>query len=71
MLTDEATMMDWLRLIRAEYLEVPDLHLTKAQIQRLWGLDAETCNLVLDALIESHFLRRTRSNRYARADDAA
>ncbi len=71
MLTDEATMTDWLRLIRAEYLEVPDLHLTKAQIQRLWGLDQETCDLVLDALVGSRFLRRTRSNRYARADDAA
>ena len=71
MLTNNATMVDWLRLIRAEYLEVPGLYLTKPQIQRLWGLDRETCDVLLDALVESQFLKRTRNNRYLRADGGA
>jgi DNA-binding IclR family transcriptional regulator len=66
MLTTHATLVDWLRLIRAEYLEVPGLHLTKAQIQRMWGIDRQTCDALLAALIESRFLRRTESDRYAR-----
>ena len=68
MLLHDATLKDWLRIIRAEYLEVPGLHLTKAQIRRLWGLDVETCDRLLDALLESRFLRRTKTDRYARRD---
>ena len=37
----EDTMTDWLQLIRAEYHEIPGLHLTKPQVQRLWNLDAD------------------------------
>jgi len=63
------TTEDWARLVRAEYLEVPGLDLTREQVRRLWGLDQETCDSLLSALIESRFLRRTRDNRYLRADD--
>ena len=35
--TPQASIHDWLRLIRAEYLEVPDLHLTRQQVETLWG----------------------------------
>lgn len=60
---------EWLRRVRAEYLEVPGLALTRDQARRLWGLDAETCDLLLAALVESRFLRRTaRHARYLRAD---
>ena len=62
----QASLDDWLRLIRAEYLEVPGLHLTKKQVERLWGLDALTCDAVLDALVETQFLRRTEAGRYTR-----
>ena len=62
------TIADWLRLIRAEYLESPGLRLTKAQVQRLWGLDEITCEAVLAALVDVRFLKRTRNNTYARAD---
>jgi hypothetical protein len=62
----QASLDDWLRLIRAEYLEVPGLHLTKKQVERLWGLDALTCDAVLDALVEAQFLRRTEAGRYTR-----
>ena len=46
----EDTMTDWLNLIRGEYHEIPGLHLTKPQVQRLWNLDAITCDAVLEAL---------------------
>jgi hypothetical protein len=64
----DAIAIDWTRLVRAEYLEVPGLDLTRDQAQRLWGLDRVACDQVLAALVESRFLRRTRDNRYLRAD---
>lgn len=67
MLTNtDTTMVDWLTLIRAEYLEIPGLTLTRTQVRRLWGLDDETCAVVLDALVESRFLKRTRNDHYLR-----
>lgn len=62
------TLADWLHLIRAEYLEIPGLHLTKSQVQRLWNLDAVTCEALLEALIDVRFLRRTPAGAYVRAD---
>jgi hypothetical protein len=59
---------DWLQLIRAEYLEIPGLSLTKSQVQRLWGLDPVTSETVLAALVDAKFLRRTRQDAYVRAD---
>ncbi len=59
-----ARLMD---LIRAEYREIPGLHLTKPQAQRLWGLDASTCDALLGALVDGRFLRRTRTGGYVRA----
>jgi hypothetical protein len=58
----------WLQLIRSEYCEMPGLHLTQPQVQRLWGLDQESCELVLDTLEAKNFLRRTRTNAYVRAE---
>ena len=66
--THDMTTMDWTRLVRAEYLEVPGLSLTSDQAQRLWGMKRDACEQLLSALVESHFLRRTRDNRYLRAD---
>jgi hypothetical protein len=63
----------WLRLVRAEYQEMPGLNLTKSQAQRLWNLDAETCEEVLTALETANFLMRTRGDGYvlARVDEPA
>ena len=58
---------DALRLIRSEYLEMPGLHLTKQQVQRLWKLDAQTCDVLLDELVSVRFLRKTRRNAYVLA----
>ena len=54
------------KIVRGEFQEVPGLQLTKPQAQRLWGLDALTCDMLLDALVASRFLRRTQTGRYAR-----
>jgi hypothetical protein len=54
----------WLRLIRAEYLEMPGLHLTKPQIQRLWRLDPHVCDTLLDRLVTTGFLRQTSRGAY-------
>ena len=63
-MNNNATDVDWAQLVRAEYLEVPGLDLTRAQAQRLWGLDRAACEQLLAALVESRFLKRTRDNRY-------
>lgn len=55
--------------ICGEYLEMPGLRLTCVQAGRLWGLEAETCLDLLEALVESRFLWRTRDGAYARLTD--
>jgi len=45
--------------VRAEYLEMPGLCLTKAQVQRRWSISAATSQTVLSRLVQSGFLRRT------------
>jgi hypothetical protein len=63
----EDTMTDLLHLIRAEYQEIPGLHLTKHQVQRLWNVDVTTCEAVLEALETARFLRRTHTGAYVKA----
>ena len=55
--------------IQGEYHEMPGLKLTEVQAQRLWGLDDPTCALVLTALVERRFLRRTPAGTYLRMSD--
>ena len=55
--------------IQGEYHEMPGLKLTDSQAQRLWGLDDRTCALVLSALVEQQFLRRTPAGIYLRMSD--
>jgi hypothetical protein len=62
------TTAEWIHLIRSEYLEIPGLHLTRSQVQRLWGLDPVVCDALLEALVEGRFLRRTHAGAYVRAD---
>jgi hypothetical protein len=57
-------MRRWAILIQGEYREMPALHLTKPQMRRLWGLDAPTCEEVLDTLCAAHVLRLANSGRY-------
>lgn len=55
-------------LIRAEYLEIPGLSLTKPQVERLWRLDPRTAEAVLTELVEIKFLKRSVRGTYIRAD---
>jgi hypothetical protein len=63
----QSTVADWLQLIRGEFSEVPGLHLTKKQVQRMWGLDGETCDELLDILVTTKFLRQTPDDGYVRS----
>ena len=65
----QPTTADWVHRIRAEYLEMPGLCLTTTEIQRMWGLDAVTCEALLEALVAVGFLRRTRAGSFVRADN--
>ena len=62
----QTSVTEWIPIVCGEFQELPGLHLTKPQIQRLWGLDALTCDALLDALVGSHFLRCTDNGTYAR-----
>jgi hypothetical protein len=68
MIAAQQTIADWLHLIRSEYLEIPGLNLTRQQVQRLWSLDAATCDALLDALLAGKFLKLTDHGAYVRAD---
>ena len=59
---------DWVRLIQSEYVEMPGLHLSKRQAQRLWNLDARSTDMIFDVLEASNFLRRMPNDMYIRAD---
>jgi len=56
--------LEWLQIIRGEYLEMPGLHLTPSQATRLWGLDEPACAFMLDVLVQENFLRVTTDGRY-------
>jgi hypothetical protein len=60
-------MSPTIRRIQREYEEMPGLMLTEAQARRLWALDRDTCRLVLAALLERRFLKRTATGMYVRA----
>jgi hypothetical protein len=68
MTAEQASASEMLRLIQAEYLEIPGLHLTKPQVQRLWGLDSYACDAMLDALVAVRFLRRNHRDAYVLVD---
>jgi hypothetical protein len=59
---------DWVRLIQSEYAEMPGMHLSKRQAQRLWNLDARSTDAIFNALEASHFLKRMPNDVYVRAD---
>ena len=48
-----------LQLLKSEYLEMPGLRLTVQQASRLLALDANKTEPLLEALVDTGFLRRT------------
>ena len=59
------------RNVRAEYLEDPGLSLTPRQMQRLWNLDAATCEAVLQSLLAAGFLERRSNDTFVHTDALA
>jgi hypothetical protein len=62
-LADDARLS---RKICREFVEMPGLHLTLEQAQRLWALDAPTCTSLLERLVDLKFLARDADGRYGR-----
>ena len=56
------------RRVREEFREMPGLRLTPAQATRLWGLEQEVCERVIDSLIAAAFLRWTAAGSVTRAE---
>jgi hypothetical protein len=56
-----------IRCVRDAYLDQPTLNLTVAQARRLFGLDRETTEAVLDTLVHDRFLTRTSEALFVRA----
>ena len=52
--------------IQVEYVEMPGLKLTVAQVTRLCSLPADVCQTALGALVVTGFLIETREGRYGR-----
>jgi hypothetical protein len=67
MTAEQSAIQDWLHLIRAEYLEMPGLQLTKLQVRRLWRLEPQMCDVLLDSLVATEFLRKTHRDAYVLA----
>jgi hypothetical protein len=62
----EVPIADVLRRVKGEFLEMPGLKLTASQAQRLWGLDRESCEALLGALVDARFLARTPEGAFMR-----
>jgi hypothetical protein len=57
--------------VQGEFLEMPGLRLTGPQARRLWGLDAASCDALIEALVDAKFLCRTRDGTVMRIEHAA
>jgi hypothetical protein len=57
--------------ILAEFDEMPGMSLTVRQASRLFGLDPEMCRVVVDALVDSAYLRQTAGGAVRRGDRVA
>jgi hypothetical protein len=53
--------------VRNEFTEMPGLRLSMPQAMRLWGLDREACERVVDALVQASFLRKTSRGEVVRS----
>lgn len=63
------TFDDLLGRIRSEYVEMPGLWLTTEQAVRLWGLEREQCEQLLNALVALGFLVMRPDGKFGRASE--
>lgn len=66
-----SSRIELLGRIRAEYIEMPGLRLSVREAQCLFGLDANTCHLVLAELQDTKFLICTEKGLFTRAEARA
>ena len=59
-------MRHTLERLRSEFLEMPGLRLTTAQIQRFCGIEPDLCRAVLDTLVEERFLELRPDGTYVK-----
>ena len=57
--------------VRGEYLEMPGLSLTLPQAGRLWGVDQNSTERLLDVLAAQKFLTVTRAGSFVRRWDGS
>ena len=55
--------------VRAEFVEMPGLRLTREQVQRLCGVDRVMCGVVLKALVDAKVLCANTDGTFARLTD--
>jgi hypothetical protein len=55
-----------LNRIHVEYIEMPGIRLTEDQAQRLCGVDASVCRVVLEDLVRAGFLYQGPDGSYLR-----
>jgi hypothetical protein len=53
--------------VRSEFIEIPGLRLSVSQAMRLWGLNRDECQQVIDALVRASFLKLTARGEVVRA----
>jgi hypothetical protein len=58
-----------LQRVYSEFSEMPGLHVTCKEAQRLWSLDEKICGQLLNFLVEVKFLYLGRRGRYLRLTD--
>jgi hypothetical protein len=63
-----ASCPEVLARLRAEYLEMPGMQLTVAQVQRLCGVERTICQWALESLVATKFLW-VKDGAYARSTD--
>ena len=52
--------------VRAEFEEMPGMTLTMPQASRLFGIEREICQLVVDRLVTTSYLRWTQGGSFTR-----
>ena len=57
--------------VLAEFEEMPGMTLTVRQASRLFGLSEEVCQVVLDVLLDSSYLRQTPGGKITLGDRVA
>ena len=62
----EGLVVRWMDRVRADFLEMPDLALTKRQMQRFWLVDEDICEALIKGLTASDFLYLRPDYKYAR-----